>query len=49
VSDGQLVYDVTMHIEQDGRVWYECPICGRLEGKVAHGHGPQHIVEDAST
>ena len=44
----RLVYKVELRVEPDGTVWYECPICGPLKGAVAHGHGPEHIVEDAS-
>lgn len=43
----RLVYHVTRH-EADGEVWYECPICGRLTGAVARGHGLEHIIEDSS-
>lgn len=38
------VYTVT----RDGREWVICPICGPLSGAVLKGHGPEHIVEDAS-
>jgi hypothetical protein len=36
------------HREVDGMCVYVCPICGPLEGAVLKGHGPNHMVEDAS-
>lgn len=42
------IYAVVAHEDADGEIWYECPLCGRLEGAVARGHGPEHIIEDAS-